>query len=91
MAPFPLLPGTKCPTGQVCRSRNVINTGAPPMVNSLESGLKIPLKASMDWQELNNYIITVVKVRESERGWRGEEDEGKGSGNLQGRKDTFQL
>ena len=65
---FPLLPGTKCPTGHVCRSRTVVNTGASPLVSSLQSGLKTPLKAAMDWQELNNDMITVVKVREEREG-----------------------
>jgi plastocyanin len=61
---FPLLPGTKCPTGHVCRSRSSVTTGVTPMVNSLKSGLNTPLKASMDWQELNNDMITVVKSDE---------------------------
>jgi plastocyanin len=56
---FPLLPGTKCPTGHTCRARTAF-AGVTPMVSSLKSNLKTPLAVSMDWQELNNELDTVV-------------------------------
>lgn len=56
---FPLLPGTKCPTGHHCRVRTTSN-GMNPMMNSLKDNLKTPLAATLDWQELNNNLNTVV-------------------------------
>jgi len=59
---FPLLPGTKCPTGHTCRSRNIgTGAGVSPLVASMKDNMKAGLKASMDWQEFNNDMITVVK------------------------------
>jgi len=58
---FPLLPGTKCPTGHICRVRNVNNVaGINPMVASIKSNYKTTLAATVDWQELNNNLNTVV-------------------------------
>jgi hypothetical protein len=56
---FPLLPGTKCPTGHKCRVRNS-PTGVTPMMSSLKSNLKAPLAMTLDWQEFNNNMNTVV-------------------------------
>jgi plastocyanin len=56
---FPLLPGTKCPTGHHCRVRNT-RAGMNPMMSSLKDNLKTPLAATLDWQELNNNLNTVV-------------------------------
>lgn len=62
---FPLLPGTKCPTGHTCRSRNIgTGAGVSPLVASMKDNMKAGLKASMDWQEFNNDMITVVKSGE---------------------------
>mmetsp|Transcript_46192 Transcript_46192/g.55980 ORF Transcript_46192/g.55980 Transcript_46192/m.55980 type:complete len:249 (-) Transcript_46192:257-1003(-) len=57
---FPLLPGTKCPTGHSCRVRNS-RFGVAPMVGSLKKNYKTTLAATMDWQELNNNLNTVVR------------------------------
>jgi len=58
---FPLLPGTRCPTGHHCRVRNVDNlAGMSPMVSSLKNNLKTPLTMTMNWSELNNELTTVV-------------------------------
>jgi len=56
---FPLLPGTKCPTGHHCRVRTT-SGGMNPMMGSLKDNLKTPLAATLDWQELNNNLNTVV-------------------------------
>lgn len=56
---FPLLPGTKCPTGHHCRVRST-HPGMNPMMSSLKDNLKTPLAATLDWQELNNNLNTVV-------------------------------
>jgi len=57
---FPLLPGTKCPTGHTCRTRTTHN-GMTPMVSSLKDNLKTPLAAALDWNEFNNELNTVVQ------------------------------
>lgn len=57
---FPLLPGTKCPTGHHCRVRTTSTSGVSPMVGALKDNLKTPLAATLDWQELNNRLNTVV-------------------------------
>lgn len=58
---FPLLPGTKCPTGYNCRVRNVDNiVNKSPMIGALKSSLKTPLQMSMNWHELNHNLYTVV-------------------------------
>eukprot|EP00531_Pseudo-nitzschia_arenysensis_P008217 CAMPEP_0116141514 /NCGR_PEP_ID=MMETSP0329-20121206/14422_1 /TAXON_ID=697910 /ORGANISM="Pseudo-nitzschia arenysensis, Strain B593" /LENGTH=233 /DNA_ID=CAMNT_0003636701 /DNA_START=48 /DNA_END=749 /DNA_ORIENTATION=- len=56
---FPLLPGTKCPTGHHCRVRTT-SGGMNPMMGSLKDNLKTPLAATLDWGELNNNLNTVV-------------------------------
>jgi len=59
---FPLLPGTKCPTGYNCRVRTTGNTlGQSPMISSLKSNLKNPLQMTMEWEELNHDLYTVVE------------------------------
>lgn len=58
---FPLLPGTSCPKGHVCRVRT---GGGPsnvsPMVSSLKDNLKTPLAATMNWNEFNDNLKTIV-------------------------------
>jgi len=56
---FPLLPGTKCPTGHHCRVRTT-NPKMSPMVNSLKNNLKTSLAATLDWNDLNSNLNTVV-------------------------------
>jgi plastocyanin len=56
---FPLLPGTKCPTGHHCHVRTT-RTGMAPMISSLKANLKTPLAATLDWQELDSNLKTVV-------------------------------
>ena len=59
---FPLLPGTKCPTGYNCRVRNVDNhVGQSPMIGALKSSMKTPLQMTMNWHELNHDLYTVVE------------------------------
>lgn len=57
---FPLLPGTKCPTGHHCRVRSTTSGGLNPMMGALKDNLKTPLAATLDWQELNNNLNSVV-------------------------------
>jgi len=56
---FPLLPGTKCPTGHHCRVRST-SPNMSPMVNSLKNNLKTSLAAALDWNDLNSNLNTVV-------------------------------
>jgi len=56
---FPLMPGTKCPTGHKCHVRNT-RFGVVPMVGALRNNLKTPLAATLDWKELSNSLNTVV-------------------------------
>jgi len=56
---FPLLPGTKCPTGHKCYTRTAFK-GSTPMVNSLKNNLKKTLAMTMDWQEMNSELTEVV-------------------------------
>jgi len=56
---FPLLPGTKCPTGHHCRVRST-SPNMSPMVNSLKNNLKTSLAATLDWNDLNSNLNTVV-------------------------------
>lgn len=58
---FPLLPGTKCPTGHVCRVRNTGNPSmASPMGNALKNSMKTPLAMSLDWSEFDRDMKTLV-------------------------------
>jgi len=56
---FPLLPGTKCPTGHKCYSRTAF-TGTAPMVTSLKQNLKKTLSMTMEWHEMNSDLQEVV-------------------------------
>jgi len=56
---FPLLPGTKCPTGHTCRSRTTTG-GESPMIPSLKRNYKTDLSMSLDWVDLNANLETVV-------------------------------
>lgn len=59
---FPLLPGTRCPTGHNCRVRTVSDhVGVSPMIGSLKSSMKTHLTMTMDWQELNYNLNTLVE------------------------------
>ena len=57
---FPLLPGTRCPTGTNCRVGKVGLKGASPMASALKDSMKTPLAMSLDWNEFNNELKTVV-------------------------------
>jgi len=61
---FPLLPGTKCPTGHSCRTSNSLaGAGAAPLASILRNNLnnnKTPLAATLDFEELQNNLKTVV-------------------------------
>jgi len=58
---FPLLPGTKCPTGHTCRVRtSSIASGQGPMSGSLKDSLKTPLAMQLNWEEFNTNLKTVV-------------------------------
>jgi len=56
---FPLLPGTKCPTGHKCSVRTHIG-GMSPMANSLKANMKTPLAMTLDWKEFDTNMKTVV-------------------------------
>ena len=64
---FPLLPGTKCPSGHRCRAsprahwpaRHQAN-GVAPLMSSLRDNIKAPLTAP-ETQALNNDLTTVVE------------------------------
>lgn len=56
---FPLLPGTKCPTGHKCYTRTAFH-GSSPMVNSLKQNLKKTLSMTMDWHEMDSELNEVV-------------------------------
>lgn len=58
---FPLLPGTKCPTGHTCRTRAFTGGLTNPLTSALKDNLWGPLTATMDWQEFNNDLNRVVK------------------------------
>jgi len=61
---FPLLPGTKCPTGHTCRSRAPVTSLArgdvAPLVPALKGNIKTSLSMSLDWIDLNKNLKTVV-------------------------------
>jgi hypothetical protein len=61
---FPLLPGTKCPTGHHCRARSVghpaMSDMQSPMSNALKNSMKTPLTMVLDWSEFDKNLQTVV-------------------------------
>jgi len=61
---FPLLPGTKCPTGHTCRARTVskpsLSISTEPVISSFKENLKTPLAMAMDWNEFGSNIETIV-------------------------------
>jgi len=63
---FPLLPGTKCPTGHTCRSRAPAPVGlhradgVSPLVPAMKGNIKTSLAMSLDWIDLNKNLQTVV-------------------------------
>jgi hypothetical protein len=58
---FPLLPGTKCPTGHTCRVRSAgLLSGASPMATAMRNNIKAPLAMSLDWEIFNTDLKTVV-------------------------------
>jgi plastocyanin len=61
---FPLLPGTKCPTGHTCRARAAPATGMAgdinPLIPAMKGGIKTSLSMSLDWIDLNKNLNTVV-------------------------------
>jgi len=62
---FPLLPGTKCPTGHRCHTRNPTNSlaNASPMGSSLKKNMVTPLAMSIDWLDFNSKMDTVVRSK----------------------------
>jgi len=58
---FPLLPGTKCPTGHTCRVRNSQKFNVGPMAAGIRATRWTPLAATLDWNSLNNNLNEVVK------------------------------
>lgn len=56
---FPLLPGTKCPTGHHCRLRTHFS-GVSPMTSALKDNLKRPLAMALNWEEFNTNIKATV-------------------------------
>jgi len=58
---FPLLPGTRCPTGHNCRVRNTGHPGVAPMASALRDSMRTTLAASLDWNQFNEDLKTVVK------------------------------
>jgi hypothetical protein len=57
---FPLLPGTRCPTGQQCRVRHTIYGGMSPMSTSLKNNMKTQLALTLDWSEFDKELSKVV-------------------------------
>mmetsp|Transcript_125 Transcript_125/g.125 ORF Transcript_125/g.125 Transcript_125/m.125 type:complete len:257 (+) Transcript_125:66-836(+) len=59
---FPLLPGVQCPTGHTCRSRTTDAQGQAqaPMISVLKNNMKTQLAMSLNWEEMNNELNTVV-------------------------------
>lgn len=59
---FPLLPGVQCPIGHTCHSRTADAQGQAqaPMISVLKNNMKTPLAMSLNWEELNNELNTVV-------------------------------
>ena len=63
---FPLLPGTKCPTGHVCHKR--ASTGMMPsssasannLKDSIKRNYKTHLQMTMDWDEFGKNLDTIV-------------------------------
>lgn len=57
---FPLLPGTKCPTGFQCHVRTSTSSGMTPLASSLKKNMKTPVSMTMNWEEFNSDLKTVV-------------------------------
>lgn len=56
---FPLLPGTRCPTGTLCNKG--VMSPLSPMSSNLRDSFKTPLAASFDWKEFDKNMDTVVE------------------------------
>lgn len=58
---FPLMPGTKCPTGHTCRARTQSSVaGQSPMINAIKRNIGTDLAMSLDWIDMNSQLETVV-------------------------------
>jgi len=57
---FPLLPGTRCPTGHQCRVRHTIPGGLSPMATSFKNDMKSQLALTLDWSEFDKELSKVV-------------------------------
>ena len=58
---FPLLPGTKCPPGHICRVRANTNTiGFSPMASALKKNIKTPIAMTLNWEEFDTNVKTTV-------------------------------
>lgn len=57
---FPLLPGTKCPPGHQCRTRNSVS-GNSPMADAVKnSNMGTQLSATFDFNEFSKEMETIV-------------------------------
>merc|ERR1719352_1879335 len=57
---FPLLPGTKCPTGHKCRARNM-HHGMSPLMSSLKNNFDMKLLDAPEKQALNFNLNNAVE------------------------------
>jgi len=59
---FPLMPGTRCPTGHTCQTRTQLTagTGQSPMINAIKRNIGTDLSMSLDWVDMNSQLETVV-------------------------------
>lgn len=57
---FPLLPGTKCPTGHKCRARNM-HHGMSPLMSSLKNNFDLKLLDAPEKQALNFNLNSAVE------------------------------
>lgn len=57
---FPLLPGTRCPTGHKCRARNA-HKGMSPLMAAMKDNMREKVTTPEAWHALNNDLITAVE------------------------------
>jgi len=56
---FPLLPGTRCPTGHKCRARNA-HKGMSPLMAAMKDNMRDKELTPQAWQALNNNLLSAV-------------------------------
>ena len=66
---FPLLPGTKCPTGHTCRTRAFTGGLTNPLTSALKDNLWGPLTATMDWQVRGRGASGRARAKLAREGW----------------------